>query len=161
VFDIAKCKPIFASALLGGCAMVASVALAHPPHSPYDDTVFAPIKRFGPRVAVEVVASGLVAPLKGVAAPGDRDHLYVVDQAGTAWKVNLHTKEKSVFLDVRLRIVTLGVCGPDSFDERGLLGVAFHPNYRQKACSTPIRPSRTPGRPPCPPSSPALLTTRT
>ena len=27
--------------------------------------------------------------------------------------------------------MTLGVCGPNTFDERGLLGVAFHPNYQQ------------------------------
>ena len=27
--------------------------------------------------------------------------------------------------------MTLGVCGLDTFDERGLLGVAFHPNYQQ------------------------------
>jgi len=130
MFDIAKCKRIVASVLLGGCALAGSVALAHPPHSPYDDTVFAPIKRFGPRVAVEVVASGLVAPLKGVTAPGDRDHLYVVDQVGKAWKVNLDTKERTLFLDVSARLVRLGVLGDDSFDERGLLGLAFHPDYR-------------------------------
>jgi hypothetical protein len=34
-----------------------------------------------------------------------------------------------VFLDVRQRLVTLGACGPNTFDERGLLGLAFHPNY--------------------------------
>ena len=67
-----------------GCALAAPVALADPPHSPYDNTVFAPVKKFGPRVAVEVVASGLVAPLKGVTAPGERDKLYVVDQVGKA-----------------------------------------------------------------------------
>jgi glucose/arabinose dehydrogenase len=34
-----------------------------------------------------------------------------------------------VFLDVSARLVTLGVNGPNTFDERGLLGVAFDPNY--------------------------------
>ena len=135
MLDIAKCKPSAASVLLGGCALAGSVALAHPPHSPYDATVFAPIKRFGPRVAVEVVASGLVAPLKGVTAPGLPGHIFVVDQPGKLWVVNLATGAKSVILDVGVtglnRLVTLGVCGPDSFDERGLLGVAFHPNYQQ------------------------------
>ena len=27
--------------------------------------------------------------------------------------------------------MTLGVCGPNSFDERSLLGLAFHPRYAQ------------------------------
>jgi glucose/arabinose dehydrogenase len=45
------------------------------------------------------------------------------------WAIDLTTSTKTVFLDVRLRTVTLGVCGPNTFDERGLLGVAFHPKY--------------------------------
>ncbi len=36
---------------------------------------------------------------------------------------------KSVFLDVTSRLVPLGIFGPNSFDERGLLGVAFDPEY--------------------------------
>jgi glucose/arabinose dehydrogenase len=129
MLDIARCKPVVASILLGGLAFAAPPVIAHPPHSPYDDSVFAPIKRFGPRVAVEVLASGLVAPLKGVTAPGDADHLYVVDQTGQAWKVNIHTKERTLFFDVASRLVTLGVLGDNSFDERGFLGLAFHPGY--------------------------------
>ena len=70
MLDIARCKPVVASILLGGLAFAAAPVIAHPPHSPYDDSVFAPIKRFGPRVAVEVLASGLVAPLKGVDRAG-------------------------------------------------------------------------------------------
>ncbi len=45
----------------------------------------------------------------------------------------LATGVKTLFLDVGPtglnRLVTLGVLGPNTFDERGLLGVAFHPNY--------------------------------
>jgi glucose/arabinose dehydrogenase len=37
--------------------------------------------------------------------------------------------EKSVFLDVSNRLVPLGAFGPGTFDERGLLGLAFHPDY--------------------------------
>jgi glucose/arabinose dehydrogenase len=111
--------------------LIPSSTLAHPPHAPYDDTRFAPITRFGPCVGVEVVATGLVAPLKGVAAPGQPNRLYVVDQPGILWAIDLNTNTKSVFLDVSSRLVTLGVCGPNTFDERGLLGIAFHPNYQQ------------------------------
>lgn len=104
-------------------------AVAHPPDNPFDDTIFAPIEPGGPRIALETVAMGLTAPLKGVVAPGQPSRLYVVDQPGVVWAIGLETGAKSVFLDVRSRIVPLGFLGPGTFDERGLLGLAFHPNY--------------------------------
>ena len=48
---------------------------------------------------------------------------------GTDDVIDLATGTKSVFLDVSAQLVALGVFGPDSFDERGLIGVAFHPGY--------------------------------
>lgn len=104
-------------------------AQAHSVFSPFDTTQFAPIVRFGPLISLEPVASGFTAPNKGVAAPGDVDHMYVVDQPGLVWKVHLESGEKSVFLDVRSRLVALGIFGPNTFDERGLLGLAFHPRF--------------------------------
>ena len=103
---------------------------AHCPTTPYDNTVFAPIDASGDfKISLELAASGLTSPLKAVSAPGQLDRLYVVDQVGILWAVDLKTGTKRVFLDVRSRLVTLGVLGPDTFDERGFLGVAFHPNY--------------------------------
>jgi glucose/arabinose dehydrogenase len=123
------------ASLAFAAVLLPSSALAHPAWDPYDDTQFAPIERFGPSIGVEVVAEGLTAPLKGVTAPGQPNRLYVVDQVGILWAVDLTTKIKSAFLNVGPtgldRIIELGVCGPDTFDERGLLGVAFHPNYPQ------------------------------
>jgi glucose/arabinose dehydrogenase len=136
-----------ASLVFAGVLAPAST-LAHPPWAPYDDTRFAPIERFGPSVGVQTVATGLTAPLKGVTAPGQPNRLYVVDQVGIVWAINLSTGAKSVFLDVRSRIITLGVCGPSTFDERGLLGVAFHPNYQNNGLlytytSEPLGPPAT------------------
>jgi glucose/arabinose dehydrogenase len=115
--------------------LLASPGLAHPPWDPFDQTRFAPITRFGPQIGIEVVTDGLTAPLKAVPAPGLPRRLIVVDQPGVLWAVDLTNPDpqtnKTVFLDVRSRVITLGVCGPDTFDERGLLGVAFHPNYAQ------------------------------
>ena len=106
---------------------------AHPPWNPYDDTRFAPITSFGPNIGIEVVADGMTAPNKAVHAPGQPNTLYVTDQPGTLWRVDLtnpnRATNKTVFLDVRDKIGPLGVCGAGSFDERGLLGVAFHPDY--------------------------------
>ena len=83
-------------------------SLAHPVFAPFDETQFAPITRFGPLIALTPMTTGLTAPNKGVAAPGDREHLYVVDQIGIVWKVNIADGAKSVFLDVRARLVPLG-----------------------------------------------------
>ena len=80
-------------------------------------------------VKLEVVADGLTAPNWGTNAPGIDNRLYVTDQDGILWNINLPTGDKSVFLDVSGRIVELGIFGAGSFDERGLLGVAFHPDY--------------------------------
>jgi glucose/arabinose dehydrogenase len=117
-----------ACALLGGL-LVGSGSDAHPVFAPFDDTQFAPITRFGPLITLAPVATQLTAPNKGVAAPGDGEHLYVVDQAGAAWKVNLADGAKSVFFSVQTRLVPLGVLGPGTFDERGFLGLAFHPKF--------------------------------
>ena len=80
-------------------------------------------------VGLETLATGLTAPNWGTHAPGDDNRLFVTDQDGILWAINLVTGDKKVFLDVRDRIVALGIAGPNTFDERGLLGVAFHPNY--------------------------------
>ncbi|MCH7840769.1 MAG: PQQ-dependent sugar dehydrogenase [Planctomycetes bacterium] len=45
------------------------------------------------------------------------------------WAIDLATGNKTSFLDLSSQLVGLGIFGPGSFDERGLLGVAFHPNY--------------------------------
>jgi glucose/arabinose dehydrogenase len=131
---------------------------AHPAFNPYDATRFAPVTRFGPMIGVEVLTSGLVAPLKGVTAPGHPNHLFVIDQPGVLHSINLTTGARTAILDVRSRIVTLGVCGPDTFDERGLLGIAFHPRYQQNGLlytytsepntsGTPTLPTFIPGVP--------------
>ena len=100
----------------------------------YLETIFAPIHASGTKISLELVASGLVAPNKGKVAPSLPNHLFVVDQPGILWAVNLTTGAKTQFLNVGRqlnRLVTLGVLGPNTFDERGLLGVAFHPNFQQ------------------------------
>lgn len=102
---------------------------AHPPDNPFDDTIFAPIGPGGFNLVVERIAEGFTAPLKGVVAPGDSPILFIVDQPGILWALDLNTGAKKVFLDVRERIIPLGFLGPGTFDERGFLGVAFHPRY--------------------------------
>jgi glucose/arabinose dehydrogenase len=80
-------------------------------------------------ILLEPVAAGLTAPNWGTIAPGDAGRLFVTDQNGTLWAIDLASGNKSVFLDVSGRLVPLGAFGPGTFDERGFLGVAFHPDY--------------------------------
>jgi glucose/arabinose dehydrogenase len=95
------------------------------------DPIPAPITSdAGVTVKLVPVASGLVAPNWGTFAPGRKRELYVVDQTGQIWAVDLKTGAKRVFLDASSRLVALGAFGPGTFDERGLLGLAFHPDYR-------------------------------
>ena len=55
------------------------VGIAHPVYAPYDNTAFAPITRSGALITLEPIVKGLVSPVKGVAAPGEPNNLYVVD----------------------------------------------------------------------------------
>lgn len=76
-------------------------------------------------VDLELVADGMTSPLGVVAAPGDTDRLYVIDQTGQIWVIEDGVRNPQPFLDVSGRMVSLG----SGYDERGLLGLAFHPQY--------------------------------
>jgi glucose/arabinose dehydrogenase len=76
-------------------------------------------------VKLQQVASGLTSPVALVAAPGSQLR-FVVDQAGQIRVLRTDgTLVTAPFLDVRNRMVTLNA----TYDERGLLGLAFHPSY--------------------------------
>ncbi|WP_435359472.1 PQQ-dependent sugar dehydrogenase [Haloarchaeobius sp. DFWS5] len=76
----------------------------------------------GATVRLEPVADGFTAPLAVEFAPGD-DRPYVVDQIGTISRVD-SDGEATTVLDVRDRMVSLS-----GYEERGLLGLAFHPDF--------------------------------
>jgi glucose/arabinose dehydrogenase len=79
-------------------------------------------------IGVRLVADGLTSPIGIVAAPDGSDRLFVIDQIGLIRIVAADgTLISEPFLDLRSKIVPLD----SAFDERGLLGLAFHPNYRQ------------------------------
>lgn len=94
-----------------------------------DGTLVKPVKQSGFTVQLETLATGLTAPNWGTFTPGDDGRLFVSDQDGILWAIDTATGSKSVFADVSALLVPLGAFGPGSFDERGLLGVAFHPDY--------------------------------
>jgi len=132
---------------ISGAALAAAVqgqALAQ--HTALADPIPGPIPAARTQVGLETVMTGLVSPVAGAVAPGDRTHLYVADQAGQVWRVPIANRENGgedgddaddnpanrrpeLFLDVSSLLVPLGL-GPGKYDERGLLGIAFHPQFR-------------------------------
>src|SRR5665213_1599076 len=73
-------------------------------------------------VGLQTVATGLVAPVLGVAAPGDASDLFVVDQAGKIVIVHNGTVQPTPFLDVSALEASVPLS--PGYDERGLLGLA-------------------------------------
>ncbi|MFW6074903.1 MAG: PQQ-dependent sugar dehydrogenase, partial [Chloroflexota bacterium] len=95
-----------------------------------EDPISDPIEQEGAPVELSTVTDGLTAPTWATAAPGaSSERLFASDQDGILWSIDLETGEKGVFLDVGDRLVDLGIGGPGTYDERGLLGFAFHPDF--------------------------------
>ena len=87
----------------------------------------------GPTVGLEEVATGLSSPSALVTADEATDRRFIVDQVGT---VSVHDDDgvqPTPFLDLTDDIVALGEGLPSwiSYDERGLLGLAFHPDFSE------------------------------
>ena len=77
-------------------------------------------------VGLDLVADNLVSPIGVVADPGPTQRLFIIEQAGKIWVIDNNGRRLTTpFLDLTSRMITLN----PNFDERGLLGLAFHPNY--------------------------------
>jgi len=95
-----------------------------------DNTVSIPtVTRGAARVGLQSVATGLVSPNDLVSANDGTGRLFVVDQAGKVWLIKNGQLASQPFLDVTSRLVTLDT----DYDERGLLGLAFHPGFSNPA----------------------------
>lgn len=82
-------------------------------------------------VSLQTVADGFHSPTSAAVAPGVANRLFVTDQTGKIWSVDLSTGQKTLFGDLTPLLATLGNVSPGSkYDERGLLGLAFHPEYQ-------------------------------
>jgi len=82
-------------------------------------------------IQLRPIAHDFTAPLGGAVAPiaSLESFLFITDQVGLIWRVNVDNGEKSIFIDVKDKIIALGKSSPGGYDERGLLGFAFHPDY--------------------------------
>ncbi len=76
-------------------------------------------------IRLDLVADGLTAPVTATSAGDGSGRLFVVDQPGQIRIIKDGQLLATPFLDVSDKIPALN----GFFDERGLLGLAFHPNY--------------------------------
>lgn len=78
-----------------------------------------------PKLELEPFATGLLYPMD-IANCGDR-RLFVAERLGKIWILDtLGHKNAEPFLDITDKVFTVF---PNDYDERGLLGLTFHPNY--------------------------------
>jgi glucose/arabinose dehydrogenase len=100
-----------------------------------------------PAVGLRLVADGFTSPVALIPAADGSGRRFIVDQAGV---IRILTAGGELlpepFLDLQSRIVPLM---PD-YDERGLLGLAFHPDYGANGrffvyYSAPLRPGAPAG----------------
>src|SRR5215208_3347351 len=78
-----------------------------------------------PEVGLEVITGGLTSPVALIPVNEGRHRLFVVDQTGLIWILSGKRRLETPFLDLRPHVVELN----SFYDERGLLGLAFHPDY--------------------------------
>ncbi len=78
-------------------------------------------------LTTERVASGLTQPLFATHAPGDADRLFIVEQPGVIRILDIASDPPALltgdFLDIQASVA-------DSGNEQGLLGLAFHPDFK-------------------------------
>lgn len=84
-----------------------------------------PIPKGTIRVQLSQVASGLTAPGGVVSARDGSGRLFIVQQTGQVLIFKGGSVNATPFLDLSSRLVSL----TPSYDERGLLGFAFHPDF--------------------------------
>jgi glucose/arabinose dehydrogenase len=78
------------------------------------------------RLDLQLIAGNLVSPIYLTEAPDNSHRLFVVDEIGKVWIIDANgNRLAQPFIDISSRMVTL----MPGYDERGLLGLAFHPDF--------------------------------
>ena len=72
------------------------------------------------------IADGFSKPVYICQPPGDNERLFVLEQKGVVKMIKNGKKVRKPFADIRDRVHNPVIPG----DERGLLGLAFHPDYQ-------------------------------
>src|SRR5690349_1749289 len=113
-----------AALLLAGSALFAGCKKNESPASTDQQNFLSKVKTT--EVDLQQISDGYVSPLGVVAFPDNTGRLAVIDQTGKIWIMDANgNKMPTPFMDVSSKLVALS----PGYDERGLLGLAFHPDY--------------------------------
>lgn len=91
-----------------------------------------PIAKGSVSVRLAPVATGMAAPDYAISPPNDASRLFVVEQSGLLRIIQNGGLLPGAALDVRSRVSPPFNAG-NANDERGLLGLAFHPGFNDSA----------------------------
>src|SRR6476661_3385810 len=122
-FSTAGSFPYFCTPHGACCGMTGNVAVSMPTPTPTPPLPL--IKKGAIKLTFSTVASGLTAPLEVTSAADGSGRLFIVQQTGQIRILKNGNFLATPFLNVAGRMVNLM---PD-YDERGLLGFAFHPDF--------------------------------
>jgi len=76
---------------------------------------------------LQMIIDSLVSPIALAEPPDGTKRLFIADQVGKIWIIQPDgTKSTTPFIDISGKMVALN----GGYDERGLLGFAFHPNFK-------------------------------
>ncbi len=106
--------------------------LAEPEPEPLENPIPEPIEKGVIRVELETIATGLTAPVYLTPAGDGTNRLFVVDQPGRILLIENGQLLPTPFLDITDRVHMPGLFGSqdvNDYDERGFLGLAFHPDF--------------------------------
>jgi glucose/arabinose dehydrogenase len=123
-------QPNIAGAASGSNSLVDPPYLASPGYAPNTNLFYRlralPPQAPGLAVGLQVIATNLVSPAVLTHAHDGSGRLFIADQVGQVRVVdNGGNLLPAPFLDISNRMVALTT----NYDERGLLGLAFHPGY--------------------------------
>ncbi len=112
---------LMATVVTAGCALLDLFYFAFTPRNPVPTI----------NVGLQLVAEGFASPVGLVAPPDNSGRLFILDQIGQIRIVDAGGSLLSMpFLDLSDRMIPLSTgSGAASYDERGLLGLAFHPAF--------------------------------
>lgn len=79
----------------------------------------------GPTIGLDLITDGLASPTAMMESTDNSGRLFVVDQSGQIFIIRNGTRLSAPFLDISSKVIARA----SAQDERGLLGLAFHPDF--------------------------------